>query len=106
MDVYDSVTGKVLCPGEEAQHREVKRYEKVLEFFTGGYGGLTAVALMDCVERYLPSYVKEGSVPCDETLDCHWALCALLKAVLKDEYGVDLEFFGSVDERRAGNGSV
>jgi hypothetical protein len=43
------------------------------------------------VEHYLPSYITDNCIPGDPVLDCHWALCALLKVVLKDEFGMDLE---------------
>ena len=73
------------------QHTERKKYETVVSFLQDGFGPGVSVALMDCVERYLPSFINEGSVPCGKILDYHWTLCALLKAVVKDEFGVDLE---------------
>lgn len=72
-----------------------KKYDAVLEFLTDGFGADLCVALMDCVERYLPSLIEDGCVPGDVLLNSHWTLCALLKAVLKDEYGVDLKGGGA-----------
>ena len=43
------------------------------------------------VERYQPSYINDSCIPGDPVLDCHGAMCALLKAVLKDEFGVNQE---------------
>ena len=74
---------------------EQKKYDAVLEFLQDGYGKELAGALMDCVERYLPSVIADGSVPCEAILNCHWSLCAMLKALLKDEWGVDLEGGGA-----------
>lgn len=86
---------------EEPQPTKPK-YESVMEFFTDGYGRMAAVALMNFVESCLPSLIKDGYVPGEEVLDCHWALCALLKAVVKDEYGVDLGSIRSADDREEG----
>ena len=68
-----------------------KKYEAVMELLHDGYGVTLARCLMDCVERYLPSIVNDGIVPDEAMLDNHWVLCRLLKCVLKDEYGVDLD---------------
>lgn len=83
---------------------EKKNYAAVVAFLQDGFGPDVSIALMDCVERYLPSFIKEGSVPCDKILDCHWMLCALLKAVVKDEYGIDLEG-NSAQTLSEGNGN-
>lgn len=73
------------------ENENKKTYPATMEFLTDGYGVMLASALMDCVERYLPSYINDNCVPGDSILNCHWALCMLLKCVLKDEFGVDLE---------------
>lgn len=85
-----------------SQHTERKKYETVVAFLQDGYGPGVSIALMDCVERYLPSFVKDGCVPSDDILRYHWMLCSLLKAVMKDEYGVDLE---GAEEQEGGEDS-
>ena len=70
---------------------EKKDYGSVMEFMRDGFGPRLAVALMDCVENYLPSLARNGDVPCYVILENHWCLCQLLKCVLRDEYGIDLE---------------
>lgn len=70
---------------------EQKDYKAVVELLHDGYGEMLSVALMDCVECYLPSFIKDGGLPTDSALEGHWVLCTLLKALLKDEYGVCLD---------------
>lgn len=71
--------------------KQQNKYEAVMQLLNDGYGKNLTCALMECVERYLPSLAKEGMVPCEEMIAYHSSMCSLLKALLKDEWGVDLE---------------
>lgn len=76
-----------------SQHTgQEKKYEAVMDYFlAGGYGPCVARALMTCIERYLYTTDALGLCPGKWDADNMWHLCQLLKCVLKDEYGVDLE---------------
>jgi len=70
---------------------EQKNYEAVLDFFRDGYGERLLQVLMTCIERYM--YATEALDMCPGKWDAEnmWYLCTIFKALLKDEYGIDLE---------------
>ena len=70
---------------------EQKKYEAVMEFLRDGYGERLATALMTCIERYLYATECLDICPGEWDADNVWYLCTLLKCVLKDEFGIDLE---------------
>lgn len=69
---------------------DAKTYEAVTGYLQGGYGPSLARGLYEVVTRFLPLLIDSGEVPGDEALDDYWSVCDLLRALLKDEWGVEL----------------
>ena len=74
-----------------SQQTEPKNYESVMEFLRDGYGPRLAQVLMTCMERYLYATDALDMCPGKRDADNMWYLCTLLKCILKDEHGIDLE---------------
>lgn len=74
----------------EGKVKDVKDYSSVMSLLSDGYGLMLCSTVMECVELFLPSLIKSGSLPGDELLESHVLLCDLLRALLKDECGVEL----------------
>lgn len=65
---------------------KAKNYENVLRYFHDGYGvGLCGV-LLKSMERYV-----QPDMCSDSDVDGLWHLSTLLKCVLKDEHGIDID---------------
>ena len=68
-----------------------KEYPTVLEFLQDGYGEPLATTLMDVISRYGYTLHAVGIDPGQNDAESLWQLCTLLKCILKDEFGVDLD---------------
>ena len=69
---------------------EKNGYKAVVEFLNDGYAEHLVPALWEAVTRLLPSMLRDGEVPGEGVLNEYWALCELLRCVVRDEYGLDL----------------
>lgn len=70
---------------------EQKNYDAVVEFLRDGYGERLLRVLMLCIERYMEALVSLDMCPGKWEAENMWYLCTMFKALLKDEYGIDLE---------------
>ena len=87
--VYDSVTGDALY-SEESQRRE-REYPTWVGILDMGCEEQLVQTLTDAIQKYAVALGADGSVMNETDADNLYNLTWLLKAILKDCCGVDVE---------------